>query len=147
MSASHEIILIDRVVSALEVRSDMMERQEIAGVSKREIAFIDRGVDDLAILVAGMRSGVEPILLSNDEAAPRQMARAVEGRNGLEAIHVIAHGRSGEVSFVAGNCRAKRSRSTRTISRSSGWRSVTGFCSCGAAIPPKVYGALALSRP
>ena len=69
---------------------------------KREIAFIDRGVDDLATLLAGIRPDVEPILLSNDEPAPRQMARAVKGRAGLEAIHVIAHGRPGEVSFGAG---------------------------------------------
>jgi len=30
------------------------------------------------------------------------MARAVQGREGLEAIHVIAHGRPCEVSFGAG---------------------------------------------
>src|SRR6201987_6578005 len=70
---------------------------------KREIAFIDRGVDDLDTLLAGIRPDVEPILLSNDEPAPRQMARAVQGREGqLDAIHVIAHGRPGEVSFSAG---------------------------------------------
>ncbi|MDH2348678.1 VCBS domain-containing protein, partial [Bradyrhizobium sp. SSUT77] len=70
---------------------------------KREIAFIDCGVDDLATLLAGIRPDVEPILLSNDEPAPRQMVRAVRGREGqLHKIHVIAHGRSGEVSFGAG---------------------------------------------
>jgi hypothetical protein len=37
---------------------------------KREIAFIDRGVNDLATLLAGIRSDVESILLSNDELAP-----------------------------------------------------------------------------
>jgi hypothetical protein len=46
------------------------------------IAFIDRNVDDL----------------HNDEPAPRQMARAVQGREGLDA----AHGRPAEVSFRAG---------------------------------------------
>src|SRR5205823_3006317 len=45
---------------------------------------------------------VEPILLSDDEPAPRQMARAVARRADLDAIHVIAHGRPGEVSFSAG---------------------------------------------
>src|SRR5689334_17859985 len=74
----------------------------MTATQKREIAFIDRGVDDLATLLAGMRSDVEPILLSDDEPAPRQMARAVHGREGLKAIHVIAHGRPGEVSFGAG---------------------------------------------
>src|SRR5260221_7805885 len=71
--------------------------------TKREIAFIDRGVDDLDTLLKSIRPDVEPILLSNDEPAPRQMARAVKGREGqLDAIHVIAHGRPGEVSFSAG---------------------------------------------
>src|SRR5947208_3496975 len=74
----------------------------MTATQKREIAFIDRGVDDLETLLAGIRPDVEPILLSNDEPAPRQMARAVQGREGLEAIHVIAHGRPGEVSFRAG---------------------------------------------
>jgi hypothetical protein len=61
MFASHEVTLIDRVVSALDassVRSGSMERQAIAGASKREIGFVDRGVDDLATLLAGMRADV-----------------------------------------------------------------------------------------
>ena len=69
---------------------------------KRAIAFIDRNVDDLSTLLAGVSPRVEPILLSDDEPAPQQMVRAVKGRADLDAIHVIAHGRPGEVSFGAG---------------------------------------------
>ena len=68
----------------------------------KEIAFIDRNVDDLGTLLAGIRPEVEAILLSKDEPAPCQMACAMRGREGLEAIHVIAHGRAGEVGFAAG---------------------------------------------
>ena len=68
----------------------------------RQIAFIDRNVDDLGTLLAGIRPEVEAILLSNDQPAPCQMACAVRGREGLEAIHVIAHGRAGQVGFAAG---------------------------------------------
>jgi hypothetical protein len=74
----------------------------MAHTTKREIAFIDRNVDDLDTLLAGIRPDVETIVLSNDESAPRQMARVVQGREGLAAIHVIAHGRPGQVSFGAG---------------------------------------------
>src|SRR5947208_12829105 len=70
--------------------------------SKRAIAFIDRNVDDLGTLLAGISPHVEPILLSDVEPAPQQMVRAVRGRAKLDAIHVIAHGRPGEVSFGAG---------------------------------------------
>jgi large repetitive protein len=68
----------------------------------REIAFIDRNVDDLETLLAGLRPELDPILLSDDEPALCQIARLVRCRDGLDAIHVIAHGRVGEVSFGAG---------------------------------------------
>jgi hypothetical protein len=58
----------------------------ITATPKREIAFIDRGVDDLATLLASLRPDVEPILLSNDEPAPRQMARADVGGCGAGAL-------------------------------------------------------------
>ena len=69
---------------------------------KKEVAFIDPGISDLETFLAGLRPEVEAIVLSDHEPAPRQMARAVQGREGLEAIHVVAHGRPGEVSFGAG---------------------------------------------
>ncbi|WP_156944503.1 DUF4347 domain-containing protein, partial [Bradyrhizobium sp. Ec3.3] len=70
--------------------------------NKHEIAFIDQGVDDLDVLTKGIRPDVELFLLINNEPALRQMARAVEGRKGLEAVHIIAHGQPGEIAFSAG---------------------------------------------
>src|SRR6266704_236989 len=102
MSATEgEIALTDRIIRQI-VRKLPDGATMGAITTKREIAFIDRNVDDLGTLLAGMRADVQPILLSDDEPAPRQMARAVQGREGLEAIHVIAHGRPGGVSFGAG---------------------------------------------
>ena len=48
-----------------------------------------------------MRSDVEPILLSADAPAPRQIAEAVKHRTGLTAIHLIAHGAPGQVNCGA----------------------------------------------
>ncbi|WP_156928546.1 VCBS domain-containing protein, partial [Bradyrhizobium sp. th.b2] len=85
------------------LRLNYFRCEAFMGVShKREIAFIDRGIDDLETLLAGIRPDVEVILLSHDEPAVRQMARAVEGRSELEAIHVIAHGQPGAIAFSAG---------------------------------------------
>jgi hypothetical protein len=67
-----------------------------------EVAFIDPAVADVDVLLGGLRSEVEPILLNATEPAPRQMASALAGRRDLEAIHIIAHGAPGEVSFAAG---------------------------------------------
>ena len=89
--------------SKLSRESDVMSPSSMPPRTlKRAIAFIDRNVDDLSTLLAGVSPHVEPILLSDDEPAPQQMVRAVKGRADLDAIHVIAHGRPGEVSFGAG---------------------------------------------
>ena len=69
---------------------------------KKEIAFIDPGISNLETFIAGLRPEVEAVVLSDHEPAPRQMARALEGREGIEAIHVVAHGWPGEVSFGSG---------------------------------------------
>ncbi len=68
----------------------------------REIAFIDPDVTDLGTLQSGLRPDVDAIVLSRVEPVVAQMTRVVEGRTNLHAIHVIAHGRPGEVSFAAG---------------------------------------------
>ena len=70
--------------------------------TSREIAFVDQNVSDLASLLAGLRPDVEPIVLTASECATAQIARTLERRDDLQAIHVIAHGRAGEVSFAAG---------------------------------------------
>ncbi|KAB0265077.1 VCBS domain-containing protein [Microvirga brassicacearum] len=68
----------------------------------REIVFVDPNISDLSTLLQGVRPEIEAHLLTPHEPASRQMARVVAGRRGLEAIHVIAHGRPGQVSFAAG---------------------------------------------
>ncbi|MCC8966299.1 DUF4347 domain-containing protein, partial [Bradyrhizobium sp. Pear76] len=115
MRGKSEFLFVDSFVPHLatllrnlrpEVQALVLGRHEPpaaqSGASpKREIAFIDPGIDDLVTLMHGIRPDVEPILLTADEPAARQMARAVEGRDGLEAIHVIAHGSPGRVHFAS----------------------------------------------
>src|SRR5262249_47239562 len=87
---------------ASDGRKDVSNLIRDHAATLREIAFIDRNVDDLETLLAGLRPGLGAILLLDDEPALRQMSRLVRDWDGLEAIHVIAHGRVGEVSFSAG---------------------------------------------
>src|SRR6516225_9122285 len=83
-------------------RKDVSNLIRDHAATPREIAFVDRNVDDLPTFLAGLRPELDPILLSDDEPALCQIARLVRCWDGLEAIHVIAHGRAGEVSFGAG---------------------------------------------
>jgi hypothetical protein len=75
----HEVAFIDPGISdadAYVARSLLAETLSTTATRKREIAFIDRDVDYLATLLAGIRPDVEPILLSNDEPAPRRGRRS-----------------------------------------------------------------------
>jgi collagen type VII alpha len=68
----------------------------------KEIAFIDPAISDCDTLIAGLRPEIAAIRLDASTPAPAQIARALAGRHGLRAIHIIAHGAPGEVSFAAG---------------------------------------------
>ena len=68
----------------------------------KEIAFIDRGIADIDSFLAGLRPDIEPIVLSSSQSAPAQIAKALCGRSALAAIHIVAHGQAGEVSFSSG---------------------------------------------
>ena len=68
----------------------------------REIAFIDPAVVDIPVLVAGLRPEVVPVLLGGELPAAEVIARTVRDYEALDAIHVVAHGRPGELSFTAG---------------------------------------------
>ncbi|WP_181177956.1 DUF4347 domain-containing protein [Mesorhizobium sp. B2-3-15] len=67
-----------------------------------ELLFVDPSVSDLGTILANLRPEVEAILLDAERPATRQVAMALEGRQSLDAVHVIAHGAPGRVSFAAG---------------------------------------------
>ena len=71
-------------------------------VNARELVFIDPSVTDIPTLIAGLRPGVASVLLGGAVPAVGEIARALRGSEGLDAIHIIAHGRPGELSFRAG---------------------------------------------
>ena len=70
---------------------------------KSEILFVDRSVDDLGSILAGLRPGVGIVMLHGAQSAAAQIAAALAGLTRLEAIHLMAHGASGRVSLAAGD--------------------------------------------
>jgi hypothetical protein len=68
----------------------------------REVVFIDPAVADISALIAGLRPGVQPVLLGAVTPAAEQIAHALRGRKDLDAVHIVVHGGPGELSFSAG---------------------------------------------
>ncbi|MBZ9705580.1 DUF4347 domain-containing protein [Mesorhizobium sp. ESP7-2] len=72
-----------------------------------ELLFVDPSVPDLGTILANLRPRVEAIVLDARRPAARQIALALEGRDELDAMHIIAHGAPGRVSFAAGEWSAQ----------------------------------------
>ncbi|MBF0423246.1 MAG: DUF4347 domain-containing protein, partial [Magnetococcales bacterium] len=69
--------------------------------ARHEVVFVDGGVTDYQTLVNSIASGVEVHVLDPNRNGLEQMAAVLAGRQGLDAIHLVSHGRPGEVK--AGN--------------------------------------------
>ena len=66
------------------------------------ILFIDTGVELIDVLLANVTAHDETILLDGRQSVLRQMALALQDRQGRLDVHVLAHGRPGEVAFASG---------------------------------------------
>ena len=65
----------------------------------RSIVFIDSRVQDAATLLQGLEPGTEVVFLQAGQDGLAQMADALQGRTGVDAIHVLSHGQSGQLQL------------------------------------------------
>jgi Domain of unknown function (DUF4347) len=80
----------------------MNSKHEAGAARVSEMLFVDTSVDDLATILCNLRPGVEAVVLDRATPRARQIALALHGVRGLDAVHVIAHGAPGRVNFAAG---------------------------------------------
>ncbi len=66
---------------------------------RHEVVFIDSNVRDYQQLLAGMPSGTEVVILDARQDGLQQMADYLEGRTGIEAIHILSHGDTGKIQL------------------------------------------------
>jgi hypothetical protein len=69
--------------------------QELAISARTEIVFIEDNVADLDTLIQGIAAGKEVIILDSTRDGLSQIAAALEGRSGIDALHIISHGAAG----------------------------------------------------
>ena len=67
-----------------------------------EVAFVDPTVPNYQEMLAGMDPNIEVIMLDGGQDGIEQMAEALSGRTGIDAIHLISHGSSGELQLGTG---------------------------------------------
>ncbi|MFC5358996.1 SwmB domain-containing protein, partial [Azospirillum himalayense] len=67
-----------------------------------EVAFIDTALDDWQALKAETPAGIEVFLIDSRADGMAAMARALEGRRDIHAIHVLSHGFEGGLQLGSG---------------------------------------------
>jgi hypothetical protein len=68
-----------------------------AAASDREIAIFDARVDDLDLLLNGLRPGIEAIVLHPEEDGLNQISAILAARRGIKTLHIISHGAPGQL--------------------------------------------------
>ena len=63
------------------------------------IVFIDGSLSDLQTILTGLDPSVTAIVLDPAQDGIQQMADALAGMSGLDAIHIISHGASGQINL------------------------------------------------
>jgi VCBS repeat-containing protein len=80
---------------AVDILSALAESEPVA----REVYFIDAKVDDVEALQSTLGQSAEVYIISADRDGVEQIAEALAGRRGIDAIHILSHGRSGTLEL------------------------------------------------
>uniref|UniRef100_UPI0026003B86 DUF4347 domain-containing protein n=1 Tax=Sphaerotilus sp. TaxID=2093942 RepID=UPI0026003B86 len=62
-----------------------------------EIAFVDASLPNVQALIAGLDRSVDIVLIEGNQNGVAQIAQALAGRTGIDAIHILSHGNAGQV--------------------------------------------------
>ncbi len=74
-----------------------LDQIEVLNASRSEVAFIDGSVDDVDQILAGIDPSVEIVMLDPTQDGLEQIVAALDGREPVDAIHIIAHGDQGKL--------------------------------------------------
>ncbi|QDT02979.1 CotH protein [Rubripirellula lacrimiformis] len=84
-----------------------------------QLVFIDSSVQDLEQLAGGLLDHHELILLDADRGGIDQISEALAGRDHVQGIHIVSHGRAGQIQL--GNQTVDRSVLLQMRDQIAGW--------------------------
>jgi hypothetical protein len=94
------VVLEDKIVTAPETSPErpVIEIQNLAA-DRQSIIFVDYRVEDIDVLSRSFPMDAEVHILSADRDGVEQIAAVLEGRTGIDALHIVSHGRSGTLDL------------------------------------------------
>ncbi len=73
----------------------------LVAASRREVVFIADNVPDYASLAQAAGAGRQVVVLDSNRDGLAQMVEALAGQSGIDALHIISHGKSGALDLGA----------------------------------------------
>jgi hypothetical protein len=64
---------------------------------RKEIVFIESDVADIGTLISGIGRDKEVVILDSSRDGLHQIAQALAGKSGIDAVHIMSHGEAGAV--------------------------------------------------
>ncbi|NQY86832.1 MAG: DUF4347 domain-containing protein [Colwellia sp.] len=66
---------------------------------RNEVVFVDSSVENYETIVDGLGADVEVFIIDSETGGLEQIAAILEGKDEIDAIHIISHGSVGEISL------------------------------------------------
>ncbi|MET1116714.1 MAG: DUF4347 domain-containing protein, partial [Comamonas sp.] len=70
-----------------------------APVQRQEIVFVDDNIANYQQLVDGLQPGTEVVVLDGTRDGLEQIAHYLEGRSGIDALHILSHGQQAQITL------------------------------------------------
>ncbi|MFC4864763.1 Ig-like domain-containing protein [Pseudomonas sp. MAHUQ-62] len=67
--------------------------------NRQEVVFVDSNVRNYQQLVSGLKPGTEVVVLDANKDGLQQIADYLDGRSGIDAIHILSHGDVGKIQL------------------------------------------------
>ncbi|WP_108880577.1 Ig-like domain-containing protein [Anderseniella sp. Alg231-50] len=75
------------------------ELLDAAGDAGLQVVFVDASADNVQQLIDGIDPSFEVHIIEADQDGVAFMASVLEGRSGIDAVHIVSHGQSGQLQL------------------------------------------------
>ena len=96
-AAEHMVDTATALRHALTSEAQRATEASPATTQRQEVVFVDSNIKDYEQLISGLKPGTEVVVLNANKDGLQQIADYLDGRSGIDAIHIISHGSEGQV--------------------------------------------------
>ncbi|WP_407715694.1 Ig-like domain-containing protein [Comamonas testosteroni] len=96
-AAEHAVDAASALRHALTAEAQRSTEASPSSAQRQEVVFVDGQVANIGELLAGLSSNAEVVILDASKDGLQQMADYLQGRSGIDAIHLLSHGADGAV--------------------------------------------------